>query len=68
MPELSINKSEAPKNISIDENTDSKSREIACSPIFRDFKMFLFRVKYMVFWTKISTLSRFWKNQVDRTD
>ena len=49
MPELSINKSEAPKNISIDENTDSKSREIACSPIFRDFKMFLFRVKYMVF-------------------
>ena len=34
MPALITHQSEAPKKISIDEDTDSKSREIAWSPIF----------------------------------
>ena len=49
MSALSSNKSEAPQKTSFDEDTDSKSRELAWRIFFRDFHMCLFRLKFPVF-------------------
>ena len=54
MSALSSNKSEAPQKTSFDEDTDSKSREIAWRIFFRDFHMCLFRLKFPVFLIKVS--------------
>ena len=64
--------SEAPqKNIYTDEDTDSKSPGIASIPFFFffcAFKMPLFKLKSPGFLSKIYTLFRFSKIQVDKPD
>ena len=41
-----------PKETSIDEDANAKSREIVWSPFFGDFKMSMFRLKYPGFLNK----------------